>query len=331
MGDVAGYQVRGLIGAVKRLNLDADALLCAANIEPLSLSDPEARFPETQMALFWMALEKAYGEADLGLRLSESMPFGSFELVDHLAASCATIGDGIRSLDNYAKICSSGMTYHLEEVGGDNPGYLVRAEHEHGNEWLPQTLQDYLWGVAIARFRIVWPDYCPTLWLPYPRQVSAERYRQVLGQAPLDGAPTMFVPDAQWNMENPKQDPMLLQLLRAHAADVQARLPAEDPSSIIRHHVAQTLRRGDASIQQVSARLGMSPRTLQRQLAARDERYQDVVDEVRRDQAMRYLASSRLALKEIAALLGYSDPSAFGRAFRRWTGSTPDAFRRRAE
>jgi AraC-like DNA-binding protein len=74
----------------------------------------------------------------------------------------------------------------------------------------------------------------------------------------------------------------------------------------------------------------MSTRTLQRRLHARGIVYAGLIDEVRRRLSGRYLADGDLSLGEIAYLLGYSESSAFNRAYRRWTGRTPSADRRRA-
>jgi AraC-like DNA-binding protein len=72
----------------------------------------------------------------------------------------------------------------------------------------------------------------------------------------------------------------------------------------------------------------MSVRTLQRRLTAEDVTFEDLVDRVRRDLAERHLSESALSIAEIGYLLGYSEPAAFHRAFKRWTGNTPQVFRR---
>ena len=74
--------------------------------------------------------------------------------------------------------------------------------------------------------------------------------------------------------------------------------------------------------------LGMSPRTLQRRLRERGIVYAALIDQVRRRLSSKYLADAKLSLGEIAYLLGYSESSAFNRAYRRWTGRTPSADRR---
>ena len=85
-----------------------------------------------------------------------------------------------------------------------------------------------------------------------------------------------------------------------------------------------------AGLNAAARALGMSSRTLQRRLRERDLVYARLVDEVRRRLSSKYLADANLSLGEIAYLLGYSQSSAFNRAYRRWTGRSPSADRRRA-
>jgi AraC-like DNA-binding protein len=85
----------------------------------------------------------------------------------------------------------------------------------------------------------------------------------------------------------------------------------------------------DTRIETVARRLATSPRTLQRRLAAEGLSYQQVLDEWRQAAAERHLTASALSIGEIAYLLGFSEPAPFHRAFKRWYGITPRAFRER--
>jgi len=84
---------------------------------------------------------------------------------------------------------------------------------------------------------------------------------------------------------------------------------------------------GSLSIERVAQYLGTSPRTLQRRLANRQRTYRDFVDEVRLTWAQTLLCKTDTPVHEIAQRLGYRNPNAFSRAFRRWTGTTPRAYR----
>jgi AraC-like DNA-binding protein len=91
---------------------------------------------------------------------------------------------------------------------------------------------------------------------------------------------------------------------------------------------SRILGRQPAAIGQVARALAVSPRTLQRRLESRGTTFGELRDATRRQQAIQYLRDPGIAIKEIAGLLGFSEPSTFYRAFRRWTGATPAHFRR---
>jgi AraC-like DNA-binding protein len=101
-------------------------------------------------------------------------------------------------------------------------------------------------------------------------------------------------------------------------------------SGKLRAVLLDEFRRGVPTLEGAATRLGLSARTLRRRLQEEGTTFQDVLDETRCRIAKRHLQERRLALGEVAFLLGFSEPSAFHRAFKRWTGTTPLAFRRDA-
>jgi len=85
---------------------------------------------------------------------------------------------------------------------------------------------------------------------------------------------------------------------------------------------------GEASLEKVAGQLGLSGRTLQRKLQERGTTHQELLDQMRKELAVRYLREPEMAICEVAYLLGFSESSALHRAFKRWTGKTPSEFRR---
>ncbi len=95
----------------------------------------------------------------------------------------------------------------------------------------------------------------------------------------------------------------------------------------MRRVLASHIACGNTDIAVIARKLAISPRTLQRRLATHGVSYQILLEETRKEAAGRHLARSRLAICEIAFLLGYSEPAPFYRAFKRWYGMTPQTFR----
>jgi AraC-like DNA-binding protein len=119
-------------------------------------------------------------------------------------------------------------------------------------------------------------------------------------------------------------------VLKERAEEVMARLPAGNGVPLeIRRVLMSHIARGEPQIESVARELRTSARSLQRRLAAAGTSYQELLDSARREAATRYLEDRQLSIGGVAYLLGYSEPAAFHRAFKRWTGTTPQEFRRR--
>lgn len=331
--DVAGYHLRGLFEGLRALQLDVDGMLDACEVDRALLADPEVRFPAIQMATLWMYAEAQYGKPTFGFDLALRVPFGKLELIDYLVAGCPTVGAGIECLAHHARLCASGFTFSIDDhVHERESGRLVVPDMQLVTVGLPNSMSEYHWTLFVSRFRkAAGPAFQPVLFLREKPSVSASEQLEVFGRLPLIGEQeALFIPDAQWNIENAAQDPMLHRLLLAHAQDVAARLPKSDFLSQLHNNMVSAMHRGDPSIGRVATRMGFTPRTLQRRLEQDGLTFQQVLDELRGNLARQYLLGSQLSITEISGLLAYTDATAFGRAFRRWTGQSPAEFRRAA-
>jgi AraC-like DNA-binding protein len=127
-----------------------------------------------------------------------------------------------------------------------------------------------------------------------------------------------------------RADAGLLRILDRHAGDLLERVPrSASVGDRIRHLLHGTLRTGVPTTAQLAARLHVSPRTLERSLRAEGTNYKALLNGLRMELASEHLLTGTRSIGEIAFLLGFSEASAFHRAFRRWSGSTPAAFRSR--
>lgn len=95
----------------------------------------------------------------------------------------------------------------------------------------------------------------------------------------------------------------------------------------VRIQISQSLSEGVPAVSEIASRLGMSARTLQRRLSDRGHPFQSLVDDARRELAQRLLRQTEYSLADVAFLTGFSEQSAFNRAFRRWQGQTPRSYR----
>src|SRR4051812_46702307 len=126
----------------------------------------------------------------------------------------------------------------------------------------------------------------------------------------------------------PKAHPHMLAFFDKQALALLGQAPPDEPiADSVRRAIVATLPSGTPSLPDVARSLGLSERTLRRRLAVERTSFQDLLEGFRSSLAGRYLERKDLALAEIAFLLGFSEPSPFYRAFRRWFGQSPERYR----
>jgi AraC-like DNA-binding protein len=181
---------------------------------------------------------------------------------------------------------------------------------------------------ALSRSLAGLPASVPLLrevWYQCPRPAGFDR-EAALGCPVRFGAPETRAVLRREPLERPlpRHDPALFAYLERHAQAVLASIPSEGGVvERVSRLITENLRHGEPAQSEVARKLALSERTLQRRLREADTSFAAILDAVRRQLAQLYLAEPTLGLHEVAFLLGYSEPSAFHRAFRRWTGKTP--------
>jgi AraC-like DNA-binding protein len=131
------------------------------------------------------------------------------------------------------------------------------------------------------------------------------------------------------NLPIVSEDSRLLQILTAHANDLLAdRHSVPGLQSTVANQLVNLLPSGKFRAAAVAQRLNMTTRSFTRHLAAEGTTYGEILDQLRRRLASRYLADDRMSIQQIAWLLGYSEVGAFNHAYKRWTGTTPGRARK---
>jgi AraC-like DNA-binding protein len=305
-------------------------ILRDARVEPALRDDPDATVDLAVLHRLLAGAARALGDPAIGVRFAAQVPWSELGVFGFVLLHSPTLGAALASAGRYVALQNSAARLDLTVDGGvatvtydvrgvDRPdqgaeltlAMVVRVGREaHGGGWAPREVH--------LRHRA-------------PADPAAQR---AYFAAPLRfGAPAdaLLLDAADLRRPMRAADPALLPILLRHADDCLARMPrADDLTADVRAAIAAALRDGDASIATVAAGLATTPRTLQRRLAEQGQRFAAVVDATRLALARRYLADPALTLTETAFLLGYHDLSAFSRAFRRWTGETALAARRRA-
>jgi AraC-like DNA-binding protein len=325
----AGPLLSILVPFVRAQGLDPAELLAWAGLTEDDIASPDHRIPLDTYVRLWTWVHEHLPDAGLSFHCARTVSEPELGVMAYAASRCTTFRESIEVSQRFARLRTAFTVAELE-LHGDEAHWLLP---------LPPRVAR-LRGIAESTLA-AWVEVCNRMLGPgrlRPRRVAFQHpapadlrlYHEVF-RCPLTfGEPvTRMVTDAAvLDVPLRAADPRLRDYLLEHAQRLLDKLPAEEGlADAVRRLLAEELRGGDPSPARVARRLATSERTLQRRLQAEGTSFAALLDEMRRELALSYLHDPKLAVYEIAWLLGYTDPSTFHRAFRRWTGSTPQAWR----
>jgi AraC-like DNA-binding protein len=323
--------VRGLVAELTRRGLDADVLLDDVGIEPALLSDSRAVVP----ADHWHALVdravRLTGDSGFGLALAEHLPDNTVQLVSQLAFACGTLREAVKMLTRYTPLIGNVLSFELVEEG--ELAYFTLETHIT-NPLHPTFAAEIALGLVYRfarRFPIRITSDAHEVWFRHAASPElASRYARVF-HCPVRfgrGRDCIVFDRKLLDEAQSCSDALMLELLQGGAEKMMHELG--NPSLPDR---VRALLRYEQDLCHVDARriaraLRLHPRALRRQLAAANTPFSALLDEVRRRIACEELAVPGASIKAISDRLGFSEPSAFHRAFKRWTGLTPSEYGR---
>lgn len=324
--------LRGLLAGFESLGLDPVPIRQAVAVASGAATLPDAFdavVPVTAYLAAWEAAERQHPAPGLPSRVAGRIPFGAFGIVDYLCGSADTVGGGLASLALHYRLVSSDTRLDIETL---DDGHLLRVVPLTDH---PPRVTEFVLAVLVFRFRRLTSGACSPrrVLLVNPVPDPAPLFDALLG-APVRCAQPCAALEfdaATWSMPIAQADPVLHRTLGELAASLQLRhaepTPAGTLESALRARLRAALPAQQATIGDLARLLGVSERTLQRRLADAGRSFAEVVEEFRRDEAARLLADPAQRLVHVAAALGYAEQTSFTRAFRRWTGATPAAWR----
>ena len=323
----------GVLAAVVARGGTPARVLAAAGLAAEDLADLERMIDVARIAALFEAAARESRDDCFGLHLGEHYDFAAMGALTYAVLNAPTVETALRNFERYGRTHVTARGVVLERDGSEarlayDIGIVDRSlcrQHAEGAAVV---------GLTLLR-RLVRPDWRPRRVLfGHARPRDTSEHARLLG-APLQfGEPIMAAlafPAADLDRPVPGADRRLLPIVERHLDELLSSGAAPDDwLDGVRGAIAESVCDGAPAIEAIANKLALSVRTLQRRLGADGVVFKTLVDEIRRDLALRYVASGKSDLTEIAFLVGYSELSAFDRAFRRWTGSTPRAFARRA-
>ena len=316
---------------LRELGVDPGPLIAEAGLDPALFADPDNIIPFADGGRFLALCASRTGCPHLGLLMGEQQGLSALGALGLMARHAPDLGTALRNIIQLLHVHDRGAVPALR-VSGDRAllGYTIYQSE------IPGTRQIYDAAVAIC-YRLLQelagPGWEATeVCLCYPPPADIEPYRRIYRTRLSFGAECYGVAFAAACLDRPVAgaDPVVYrQTLREISALLA--LDSGDLVSQIRRVLRRLLVGGagqaETSLAEVSKLFSIHPRTLNRRLRDQGSSFKALIDALRYEMARQLLRDTGLPAAEIAAALDYAEPAAFNRAFRRWSGMAPLAWR----
>lgn len=299
-----------------------------AGLDPGWWNKPYTRFPDAKLDAAWFRATELLSDPCIGLQAARFLNPASLHALGFAWLASDSLYDALSRLVRYSDLLSDGLRLELAVSRDTCQLTIVDAPIE--GRAAPQRLDAFWAGIMLLSRLITSETLAPTnLALRRPAPPCADDFFAFFRAPIAFSAPTDSIAFSRKVAE--RTLPTANRIL-AHASDEVindyiARISANDLPGRVKSRLIDTLPSGTYGEADVAGALHMSLRTLQRRLAEEGTSFKVLLDEARRELAMRFIGECRLSIKETSYLLGFSEPGNFSRAFRRWTGTTPSRFR----
>jgi len=317
------------IARLKSAGVPVEPLLKRAGLTPELLAEPEERLSVRSQIAFLNEAASALKDDCLGFRLACDHDPREIGLLYYVMASSRTLGEALQRLARYSKVTNEALVFRYREGNGLNITLSYSGVPRHSD----RQQMEFCMFAAIRICRLL------TGQKMVPQHFSIAHYRSegVTEMSRFVGTKVEFGADRdEFDLNlgarelplihaDPHLNDLLLKYCEAALADRRG-----DMSQLrtrVENAISSFLPHGRVLVEDVARSLGMSKRTLARKLADEGLNFTEILEQLRRDLAVRYLGDRKLHVSKIAWLLGFNEVSAFTHTFKRWTGKTPSQMR----
>src|SRR5215813_8055275 len=306
----------GIIPMIDQYGGDVERIFGEVEVDIGLLNSP---FNELSLAQYCRLFEEAArqtGYDNFGLRFGHGFRPRQLGPLGYLSINSPTMAAGLRALVDYMPAHQQNTTMALRREGE-----LLYLDYQITDGRISRRRQDA--ELSLGMFCNVFYHCHGRQWTPleihfeHPRPFESREHETLFGAQATN---SIVFRQRDLDAAMPDPDPYLFSLLEPFMRGRQRRACSDDLVGVVRQKIELHFNTGDPSIKKVAAELGMSSWTLHRRLRDLNVSFHDLVRGARRELALRYVAEPHIALTEVAFLLGYSELSAFSRAFRQWTG-----------
>lgn len=316
--------------ALVNAGLPAAEVLLKAGVALSRLEESNySRTPNAAQAIFWQAAEDVSNDPHIGLHLGEHMPLYRGQVLEYLFTSSPTFGDGLNRAMNFHRLLSDALSGELV-INGEQC-YLRtltdRKASRHFTECFAAGLIKFCKFVTDDHFQVL------AIHTEHSEGAPPEEYRRIYGCDVTLGCSEyrLYFNKDVLDYRIWQAEPRLLRLHEQIAQEQLAELQRYDLVSEVKRAIGEMLESGETSLEAIAKRLNIPSRRLRSQLADANTSFNQILADYRSRLARRLLAKTDEPIEQIVYLTGFSEPSTFYRAFKRWAHETPVEYRKRKQ
>lgn len=318
-----------MLDAAAAEGLNRDALIEAAGLRNVDLSDGDSRVSTSTQVALWQLLAKGISDPGFGVRMGASAKVREAGLLGYVMRFSATLETALGRFVRYGRVLNDAVESTLERP--DSHYVAISQTHPELGVGLPLAIDYRLAALLSVCRQITGVEIEPSeVAFAYESRGSTIEHSRFF-RCPLRfGRHTSRIVFNERDIHLPVRqgDEKLADYLSAYADQVLRSLVSGDSvSERVRSAIWNTLSDGRPTLPRIASELGTPPRTLQRRLAEEGTSIQQEVEEIRKGMAMALLRDRTVSIDEVAFMLGYPEPSTLFRSFKRWTGTTPQQYR----
>ncbi len=324
---VRSASLNGYIDLVKSLGHDPYALLRKVGLSARLLENPEALIPSHALRELLETSARVTGAEDFALRMAARRTFANLGPISLVLKEEPTPRQALDTLCRYLKLISSSLITHLEDT---QDAVVIREDLMPGSRAPTRQAMELAVGMMFRILReLVGPQWRPLqVCFTHRALANPSAHRAFFGRGPMfeQDFNGLVCAAADLRMARTADDPGVARFAREYL-DAALRHRDGGVGEACRELILALLPGGRCTAQQVALHLGVDRRTLHRHLSAQDLSFTALLDQLRRELAMRHLQESDRPLGEVAGLLGFSALSSFSHWFRASFGCSMSQWR----
>ncbi|MEH6346318.1 MAG: AraC family transcriptional regulator [Bermanella sp.] len=314
--------------AMLQMDIDVSSIYRKCGVTLSHTEDKQARLEHNANTAFWQAAEEVTQDPYIGLHIAEHIPLYKGQVLEYLFLSSASFGEGLQRGLSYQRLITDVAQSYL--VIEEDEACLV-LDTKMGDKLSHHFSECTMVGM-IQFFRSLTDEVfkAKRIEFIYPEPADLTDYKRIFNcELAFNQSRNAICFDAQvLQTKSPHAEPELLTLHEKVAGEHLAKLEQQDMVLEVKRVVGELLEQQEVSLDLVAEKLGITARNLRSTLALADTSFNQILSEYRCLLAKRLLVRTNESVEEIVYLTGFSEPSTFYRAFKRWTDMTPIEYRK---